>query len=277
MKNILIPTDFSNTSRNAFQYALKLAEYIKADSINIVHVFLPETAGEADFIPPVAQLMKSRQTALDNFVEELLEEAGSTPCSIGHEVLVGFPADELVQASEEYSFIVMGTTGQSGVLEKIFGSVSSSVSQRAYCPVLLVPKDARFRPLKHIIYASNYESASQEMIEKLAGFNQHFNAHIHFVHVRQQKGTSLTEINEAIFKKAFEKGEPSFAFEITEVEGEDITAGISQYADEKDAELAVMVTRHRNFWQSILHRSQTKKMALATHIPLMVLHMADEE
>lgn len=275
MKKILVPTDFSDTSRNALCYALELAPKIGAEIINIVHVFLPETAGEADFIPPVAQLMESRQEMLQSFVKDSLSEAGQPPCPIKHEVLVGFPGDEITQASEEHDMIVMGTTGQSGVLEKIFGSVSSSVSQRAFCPVLLVPHDARFQPIRHIVYASNYESADREMVDKVTEFNKAFKAHIHFVHVRKDKeeASRFSKAKEEIFRELFDEGEPGFAFDVAEVENEDVAEGLSQYAEAKKAELAVMVTRHRSIWQSLLHRSQTKRMALATHVPLMVLHL----
>ena len=47
MKKFLVPTDFSNTSRNALHYALQLAKELEAKAIEIVHVFLPEAAGEA--------------------------------------------------------------------------------------------------------------------------------------------------------------------------------------------------------------------------------------
>ena len=275
MKKFLVPTDFSNTSRNALHYALQLAKKLEAEAIEIVHVFLPETAGEADFIPPVAQLMESRKEMLQTFVKESLKEEEPLPCPITHEVLVGFPGDELAQASEDYDMVVMGTTGQTGFLEKIFGSVSSSVSQRAHCPVLLVPHDAHFQTIRHIIYASNYESADKEMVDKLAEFNSPFKAHVHFVHVKRHKDipVGFTQVKEEIFRELFKTGEPAFAFDMAEVENDDIVEGLSQYAEELKADLAVMVTRHRSIWQSILHHSQTKRMALATHIPLMVLHL----
>jgi len=275
MKKFLVPTDFSSTSRNALFYALQLAKELQAEKVEVVHVFLPETLGEADFIPPVAQLLESRKEMLQSFVKESLKEAGAAPCPLTEELLVGFPGDELTQASQDYDMVVMGTTGQGGILEKIFGSVSSSVSQRAYCPVLLVPPDARFQPMQHIIYASNYDSAEREMLAKLAAFNAPFKAHVHFVHVKRKKDmpVEFSKTKEEIFKELFKDGEPPFAFDIAEVESDEVTEGLSRYAAEKNAELAVMVTRHRSIWQSILHRSQTKRMALATHIPLMVLHL----
>ncbi len=272
MKTILVPTDFSEASRNAFRYAAKLAEVLKPDAIEVAHVFLPETTGEADFIPPVVELLQSRQEMLKSFTEELSAENQPLPCPLEQQVMVGFPADELSVVSANYSMIVMGAKGQSGILEKVLGSVSSSVSQRASCPVLLIPQGAAFAPYRHILYASNYESVNEPLLEQLIRFNGHFNAHLHFVHVRQEKGRPLGNALEILFRELFEGGEPTFAFDIVELEDESVAEALAHYGEKIGAGLAVMVTRHRSFWQSILHRSETKRMALAANMPLMVMH-----
>ncbi|MCB0553351.1 MAG: universal stress protein [Phaeodactylibacter sp.] len=273
MKTILVPTDFSDTSQNAFRYAAKLAEVMNADSIQVAHVFLPETTGEADFIPPVVEIMESRKEMLKSFVSELLDENQPLPCPVGQELLVGFPADELSIASKDYSYLVMGATGQSGILDKVLGSVSSSVSQRAACPVLLIPDQTSFTPYRHIIYASNYDSINEAMLEKLIRFNRHFKAHLHFVHIRAEKGQPLGDALEAIFRQLFDNGEPDFAFDVVELEDENVAEGLNHYAEKVGAGLVVMVTRHRSFWQSILHHSETKRMALSPRFPLMVMHL----
>ncbi|MCB0569661.1 MAG: universal stress protein [Phaeodactylibacter sp.] len=273
MKNLLVPTDFSEASRNAFLYAVKLAELLRPEAIEVVHVYLPETSGEADFIPPVVELMESRQEMLRQFVSELAEESAPLPCPVKHEVLVGFPADELTQVSAHYSFIVMGAKEERGILEKVLGSVSSSVSQRAHCPVFLIPRGAAYKPYRNIIYASNFDSANKAVLEKLVRFNQNFNAHLHFVHIRQEQDSPLDGALESIFGELFEDGEPGFAFDVVELDADSVADGLNNYAEKIGSGLIVMATRHRSFWQSILHRSETKRMAFAANTPLMVLHL----
>lgn len=273
MKKILVPIDFSDAAQNAFRYAVKLAVVLKPEVIEVVHVFLPETTGEADFIPPVVQLMQSRKEMLRTFVADLVAEYESLPCRIEQDTLVGFPADEITQASEQADLIIMGTTGQSGFLEKAFGSVSSSTAQRASCPVLLIPHDVSFAPYQHIIYASNYDSANPQTLERLLAFNRFFNAQVHFVHVKAGQGKLPEYTREEIFNRLFAAGEPNFAFEIAEVEAETVSDGLTSYAEQSGASLVVMATRQRGFWQSIFHRSQTKRMALATPLPMMVMHL----
>lgn len=274
MKNLLIPVDFSDASRNAFRYAMELAQHIGAEQAKLVHVFLPESAGEADFIPPVNALMETRIRLLNEFLEELIADTpGGLPIDVQTEMLVGFPADEIASKSEAFDLIVMGTTGDGGVLERIFGSVSSSVSQRAECPVLLIPTKVAFSPIKRMVYASHYDAHHETVVKKLIGFNRWFNAHIHFVHVNRKKDMPFEKEQGQLFEELFEQGEPPFAFEMAEVKDNSVVEGLSEYASAHRAQVIVMATRQRGFWDNILHSSQTKKMVLSTATPLLVLHL----
>lgn len=274
MKNLLIPVDFSNASRNAFHYAMELAAHIGAERAKLVHVFLPQSAGEVDFIPPVNALMETRNNLLNDFLEELTaDRPAGLPIEVQTELLVGFPADEIAARSEDFDLVVMGTTGDGGLLERVFGSVSSSVSQRADCPVFLIPKDVTFSPIKQMVYASHYDAHHETVVKKLIDFNSWFNAHIHFVHVKKKKDIPFEKEQGKLFKELFEKGDPPFAFEMAEVKDDSIVEGLNEYAASHNAQVIVMTTRHRGFWDNILHSSQTKKMVLSAATPLLILHL----
>lgn len=273
MKKVIVPTDFSETARNAFHYAQDFAMAAGNIELTVVHVFMPQVEAEyPNFVPPVAEFMKIREEMLDEFLQENRKhEAGDL--SMRTELLVGFGADEIVRTSEEADFIIMGTTGQSNVLNRIFGSVSSSVAKKAHCPVILVPPGVTFQGIRHILYASNYESAHETMLGKLLMFNRLFNANVHFVHVRTEGETDFSRTKEEIFEDLFESGEPTFAFEIEAVEGETVAEGLSQYADQEPIDLVVMVNCRHSFWESFFEKSQTRRMAIHTKHPLMVLHL----
>jgi len=281
MKNILVPTDFSETSKCAFFYARRLAEALGGANISLVHVFMPAVESEyPNFVPPVSEFLKVRKEMLKEFREEACNEAEepSEACEVEEELLIGFPADEIGRVSADYDLIVMGTTGDSDLLNKIFGSVSSAVARRADAPVILIPRDMEFKGFNNILYASNYESAEEDMVEELLEFNRPFNACIHFVHVREeQEKEAYEKSKEEIFEELFEDGEPGFSFQMAEVSGKSVAEGLNDYATENQIDLAVMVNHRRNFWENFLHKSQTKRMALTSRIPLMVLHLKEED
>lgn len=271
LKRILVPTDFSENARHACAFAQALVNTIPNASIKLVHAFMPNIETEFPTMStPVLDHLHVREDMLRDFAGEVGEK--------DYELLVGFAADELVRMSEQTDLIIMGTTGEGGVLSQWFGSVSSAVAQRAVCPVLLIPPDAEFKGFQQIMYASSFDAVDQKMMDKLLNFNQHFNATIHFVHVQDTSGEQTFEkTKEEVFQKLFANGEPSFAFNMAEVDSASISEGLSQYALDHQIELIGMAHRQRGFWEGVFHRSQTKGMVLnAKHIPLLIFHLRSE-
>ena len=76
----------------------------------------------------------------------------------------------LEELSKSADLIVMGTTGLQDFLSKIIGSTSLEVANKAHCPVLLVPRDARWKRIDKIMYASNYDSTTPKMVREITDF-----------------------------------------------------------------------------------------------------------
>ncbi len=273
---ILVPTDFSSTAQCAFRYAQHLADRMGDAEIQVLHVYLPAMEGEyPNIAPPIPEFMKMRETLLDDFITEgkqYCEQEISVQLKIQKDIIIGFPADEIVRQSKSYDLIVMGTTGENDILDRTFGSVSSNVAQKAHCPLVMVPRGVEFGAIEHIMYAANYESVDETALRKILEFNRQFQACLHFVHVKTGD-EQFQRTKDEIFKELFAEGEPSFSFEIEEVEGETVAGALNGYAEKHGINLAVAVSKNRNFWQNLIHKSQTKRMAMSTRIPLMVLHL----
>lgn len=271
LNRIIVPTDFSANARHAYTFAHTLAKTIPGATIKLVHVFMPNIETEFPTMStPVVDHLKMREDMLNELADELGEK--------DRELLVGFAADELVRLSEQADMIIMGTTGEGGVLSQWFGSVSSAVAQRAVCPVLLIPSDCNYNGFHQILYASNYDSVDQKMLDKLLNFNSNFKATVHFVHVRDTSDEhSFQKTKEEIFRQLFIGGEPSFAFNMAEIDADSVKEGLSDYATQHSIDLLVMAHRQRGFWEGFFHRSQTKGMVLhAKNIPLLIFHLQSE-
>lgn len=267
---ILVPVDFSENAKNAFEYAVHFAAHLPNVKLKVVHAFMPNVESEyPNFVPPVADYLKIREQMLQDFMLEVDPEG-----KIENEILIGFPADELVTLSKDVDLIIMGTTGKGGIINKVFGSVSSTVARRAHCPVLLIPKGYDFKDVKHILYASNYESAGNELLTALIDFNKLFKSTVHFVHVRSEE-SRFDKTKEEIFEDLFRDKEPDFCFHIAEIDAESVVEGLNDYAFSHDVGMVVMAHKHRKFWDSFMHKSQTKQVAMASQLPLLVFQDED--
>ncbi|MCB0652365.1 MAG: universal stress protein [Saprospiraceae bacterium] len=279
MKKIITSTDFSTTSMEGFQFAMEMASLLEA-SVDLVHVY------SGTFSPDQPIIMQTAPTQheaivrhLKNFekkgVDAFKATSGKIP-QVTTKAVLGFPEVELVKFSnqEDAYMVVMSTSGSHGISGKLFGTISTYVARKASCPVMLIPRETVFKPFRHILYASNFEGVDEKNIQRLTQFAQLFKANIHFVHVQTNKEATPTfkEVEDRILSVIFKEGDPSYSFEMTEVNSESIVEGLNRYAEEKKIDLVVMVSPHRHFLESLFHKSTTTAFAFNSTLPVMVLH-----
>ncbi len=276
LKTIIVPTDFSSTSSEAFQFALELAHRYHA-TLKLVHIF-KSNFDAPSYVSSISRLKKIKEKLLADFLKnQFLKSTNQNLASIevDKELILGFPGETVINLSKsaDTDLIIMGTTGESGLLEKVFGSVSSIVSQKAHCPVLLIPPGFTFSGFKNILYASNFEPLEKVLAKKVVHFARQFSADMHVVHVEDGKNAVRHNGNGqfAPFVKKRDKKSPPFTK--TLIRNASVLDGLNQYVAEHHIDLIAMVTKQRGFWSNLLHKSITKRMALNTKVPLMVLHI----
>lgn len=139
MKNILVPVDFSDYSKNALRYAVNLADAFKA-KLFLIYVIEP-VIYPADFsmgqmtMPNMDVELNSRAASeLENLVKN---ELG---CDIECETIVktGKPFVEIIETASEIDadLIIIASHGHTGVEHILFGSTAEKVVRKAPCPVL---------------------------------------------------------------------------------------------------------------------------------------------
>jgi nucleotide-binding universal stress UspA family protein len=277
IKNILVPTDFSATARAAFNYAKVLANALDA-TITVVHVnefFL--AASELAVAPSPEREDDRIREALDDFInDETTEETVMVKAKVKTKLLRGEVISRLVELSQsgEVDMIVMGTTGLQDVLSKIIGSTSLDVANKSFCPVVLVPRDAKWTPINRILFAGNETATTPQIVRRITDFAALFSAAVHFVYVDNNKLTE-EKVAENIWDELFEVGNPQTAFEIHTLYSKDTVGQLRRYAQEHDINLVAFVSKHRTFWQNLIHHSISQNMAISTEIPMMVMHFDD--
>ncbi len=277
VKNIIVPTDFSVTAKNALNYAKMLAQTLDAE-VTVVHIneyFIPVSEIA---VAPLSENEESQiKEAMDTFVSEDAGNGVLVKSQLKTKLLKGDPVERLVQMSEDADLIVMGSTGLQDFLSKIIGSTSLEVANQAHCPVLLVPRDAQWQRIDRIMYASNYDSTTPKMVRNITNFALSIDAAIHFVHIEDFSKAEESKVSEIIWDELFSLTDPQLSFEIHSIFGNDKIDELKQYAESNDIDLMAFVSKHRSFWENLMHRSVTQNLAISTHIPMLVMHLDDEK
>jgi nucleotide-binding universal stress UspA family protein len=131
---ILVPTDFSEFSETALEYATSLARDTGAELL-IVHVREPPYYYDNAF---GGFAVEPNDKAIFKLLEEVKPANSDVRCS--HKMLAGDNVTEIVRLAEarNVDMIVMGTHGRGGLSRVLMGSVAENVVRRAPCPVLTI-------------------------------------------------------------------------------------------------------------------------------------------
>jgi len=146
LKKILFPTDFSEPSDYALNYALSLAMEYGATLVllHVIEEFHYSTYYEDLNAPSeriYAEVLKEAEERMGQVVSaEEREKLKAASGEVEQVIRKGEPFSEVIQAAreEEIDLIVMGTHGKTGLSHALMGSTAERVVRLAPCPVLTI-------------------------------------------------------------------------------------------------------------------------------------------
>ena len=141
IERILFPTDFSDNSYAALDYATKLAEFYKAE-LCLLHVVNSPIQHDSFLLSSFQiddierKATSAKRQALLNLIKTRIGEQVPVKVMLRR----GVPLGEIINAARkcEADLIVMGTHGRTGLPQMLIGSVAKKVVRYAPCPVLTV-------------------------------------------------------------------------------------------------------------------------------------------
>lgn len=278
MVNILVPTDFSQLSKSALKYAIKISNKLEGN-VTVLHVMTMTRALRISMVEKIKSLdhdvVDAADAALEKMIRTLSEQyKSSTP--IRYEVVRGayFPSTLLREARRLRSgLIVMGTRGASGLTRAVLGSNTNSVIEVSHVPVLAVPEKADFRGFRNVIYASDLRNLEVEL-RILILYIEKFGSTIHLIHiVPPGKQVDVIEAKIQSVLNGF-----SYKNIITLVlVDNDIDSALDQYVEVSKADALAMFTHELSFFEKVFDRSMTRKMAFHSRVPLLAFKQTEPD
>jgi nucleotide-binding universal stress UspA family protein len=138
---ILAPVDFSIPSLDSLEYAVQLAQDLKANLV-LLHVLEPEHGGWDLTRMEESERMRS---SWEGRLAELVDIIKPLAVSATYDIRGGQPPDSILAGALQHKcdLIIMGTHGRQGRDRPNVGSVAEAVLKQAACPVLTV-KNPKF-------------------------------------------------------------------------------------------------------------------------------------
>ncbi len=262
MKNILVPTDFSEQAQFALDMAHAIALKTSAE-VKLLNVLeLPvdssfDASGEITQSSDVnsvfaIQLMERVKTQLD----ELVKDPKFKDIKVTGDVVIGNPYVNIskVIADQDVDLVIMGTQGSSGLKEILVGSNTEKVVRRAKCPVITVKQAVNIESVKNIVFASDFRDDLAKLVEPLQKLQKVFDAKLHIVSVN----TPSNFENSRYYKKAMEtfvekNNIKNYSLHVYAESGEE--DGIIYFAEDINADMIAIATHGRSGFSHILSGS----------------------
>jgi nucleotide-binding universal stress UspA family protein len=142
---ILVPTDFSECSQEAWKLARRMAAAPGCELV-LAHV-LTEVPLYGEGVLNIETARKVREGArrwAETTLEEWVGKARAEGLGARAALRTGVPHQEIVALArdERADLVVIGTTGRGGLNRALLGSVADRVVRLAPCPVLTVREPA---------------------------------------------------------------------------------------------------------------------------------------
>lgn len=270
MKTILVPIDFSTASLNAVNYAVAFAGSVDASihMINVIPLTLVDDPVLASVLVMQTEMMENNKQMMKDKIESL---SGTTGIKISGLVTVGSPADIIFDIANEKKadLIIMGMKGK-GKSNSVFGSTAAAVIRKSGFPVLLIPENGRYQPIRNITFASDFNPhVESESYDLLLNLVEKLNIPVRILNV--QKKDAGMDAERAIGKMktslAFSRIRPQF-HSVTE---RNVEEGINEFIEKNPTDVLAMVAHPHNLFGRMFGTIHTKEMGYQTKIPLLIL------
>lgn len=289
MKKILIAVDFSDNANDAAHYAVQYGKSIgnfkyvfhnsfmlnalefdmmTADPLQQAHINAALIEAEMEYTPENVKLRAEQH------IQQLIDTLEQAYGSFDYEINVA--AGDLIDNIEEYvedepvAYVVMGITGKGKLAQKLIGSNTMQVVQEVDVPVIVVPHEAKFEPIKDIALAMpipNMERIDYPWEIMHDTFKQ-INANINVVSVSKElsEPSMRTLMNENKIINKFQDLPTAIYY----YEDHVITDGLLAFSDELKVQMISTVAGEHSLIGKLFKPSVTETLAYKTTVPLLV-------
>jgi nucleotide-binding universal stress UspA family protein len=271
MKKIIVPTDFSDASFTAYNFANSLARKINAVLL-LTHVYHPVSTDIQQLVAVNEEAERVREDKLQGFVSSLNQDwIGNfiTEPLVEGVFRVGFPRMELKDLSRlENALMVMGTTGEGGLLKKYFGSLSLDMMKEVHCPLFLVPPLATYQDMSRVIFFSEDLSSDSNHLLYVAGLAVAMECPLSLMHF----SVHGEEYNLQDTLNLIQRFYPELEFVIDVVDTNQVITSLDEFLQDQNKYLLVLSTGHKNLFEKFFHRSISDYTVIHSHCPVLVLN-----
>ena len=278
MKHILLPTDFSENSLHAIDYAAALFQDTDC------HFYLLNVQKSSEFITDdifgasehqsiYEAIVADNKKKLDSLLKVYKKKHKSS--SITWHALFDFDVfiDAIRQAikAKHIDLIIMGSNGATGAKEVLFGSNTLRVIRGVDCPVLMIPEDYQFDNLKEMLFSTvDCKKLNKKTVKVVKDLCKLHHSVLHVLNI--QPNVNEPEHGYDFYLRDILEG---VTYKSHSLKGVPISFAVESFEQLFPVTMNVMFVPKESFLDRFLFGSKTSRISYGSDIPLLFLHKSD--
>lgn len=276
MKNILVPTDFSENCNKAAVLGIKMAKLYNAE-IHFFHlIHTPVDWVKLDKLkekqyPKTLREIGSAKAALRELEKKAEKENLKCQTFLEYKVETG----NILKHSGHFhhDFIITGSSGTKGIARELIGSKVANIIRKSNVPVIVVKEDTVSFPFKNILFVSDFAENVSEAFKHVISIANKCNAHIRLLRINTQSDTNSISEGLKPVKKFMEKFPDLKNFSMYVNNELTVETGINTFLNLEPTDLIVMCTHGSTGFLSLFSKSIAEGVTNHSTLPVMTIHI----
>lgn len=263
MKNLLVPTDFSEYSNAALEYAIYIAK-IRKSTIHVVSVVLSNNNEEFEKIEAKMRELKKDPKLIGVAIETYVK-------------LDGAICDKVLECAEEIKadLILMGSHGSSTITEILLGSNTEKVVRKSNFKVLTIKHSMIREDIKTIAFASDFSRESNQIFGSIRDIAEKFNACVHLLKINTPTHFEPTRVSMEKINK-FIKNENltplnGDKFKVALYSDSTEELGVLNYCIENEIDIIALGIHNKTSMWKLLHESTSQNLVSHSFRPVLTI------
>lgn len=276
MKQIIVPTDFSDNALKAAQFATTLAADLEA-RFSLIHAYQCFRSGfqsDKTNLDDQERAKEEAEKGMAVFIQKLQENGYAVP--VKGECIEGTLLSVInhINNDDANTIIVMGTTGATGIKYHLIGSNTLYIAKKTSMPILTVPVGTKHFKIKKVAVFTDYKEEDKKNLAKLISFFGTGKVSYTLFHIHETNETPLQEDYAKLEKWTEELktvcGMKDLAHEL--VEGKENATLVNEISQREDIDLLTLTMVEQNFWDRLFEKSLAKAIILQGTTPVFIQH-----
>ena len=268
MYKILLPTDFSENSKNAITYALNF--YKEMETVfYLLHSYSAPLGGQ----------MGLRDTSRSQSLVKLnnLKEALCTEFDNAKHQFIVRPSPKVLKEevmkiiiAEGIDAIIMGTQGATGAKAVFLGTRTVRILNIATCPVLVIPYGYTFQMAESLAFVTDFKrNFSADILSPLQSVISSFKSSLRIMHINEEERlTKIQESNRNTLEAYLSKNQPTWHWMPN---FSTKTESIQLFLEELEIDFLVMVRYEHGFFEKLLREPVINSVGFCVKVPFLVI------